>query len=79
MKFTFWLTILAIFILWYIFGQIWLKDDNAQFNFSDRDKTMVFPTPKNKTIDPFSPSVTVTVEPTVQKVFNSSDSSSIKY
>ena len=79
---VFWLSLLSLFILWFVFSKFWVSNDNDNFNFSDRDKKMVFPTTKMTTADPFTE---LKVTPTVATdtptfiIKNSSDTSTIKF
>ncbi len=79
MKKIAWITLILLFVFWYLFSKVWLKDSETDFKFSDRDKTSVFPTPKNDVLDPFSPSITEKVEAPTIEIKSSSDTSTIKF
>jgi len=78
MKSTAWALLFLTIILWLIFQKYWFNTE-SNFVFFDRNKTMVFPTPKTETLDPFiTPTTEITplVTP-LPKV--GTDTSSIKF
>lgn len=78
MKSTAWILLIFTIVLWFFFQKFWFSAE-PNFVFFDRNKTMVFPTQKTETLDPFvTPTIIITplVTP-LPKV--GTDTSSIKF
>lgn len=82
MKRITWISIILFALLWFFFAKFWLKSPNDEFKFVDRDRFMVFPTPKINTVDLMAtPSPKISTSsgyPTIEYI-SSSDSSVIKF
>lgn len=59
MKKVTWISLALLIILWYFFAKFWQYNPSDNFKFSDRDKTMVFPTPKTLLLNLSTPSSTL--------------------
>jgi hypothetical protein len=77
-----WISLILFVILWIVFAKFWLKNSTDEFKFYDRDKFMVFPTPKivTKDLDDKTNPQTATgsSSPTLEYI-SSTDSSVIKF
>lgn len=81
MKKVTWISIILFILTWYFFGKFWQNNPNNNFKFSDRDKIMVFPTPKTIILDIENPSTAPSSTPTIStvEIKSSTDASVVKF